>query len=459
MCVLEMELFVKDGKTFVNINLLKEWADNPRTVLREDFERLKNQVRKLGQHTPLMVTEEGIVVGGNTRLKCYRELGITDVWVSVVQAKDKAKILEYALSSNDRIGLYDESKLSELVWNEKDNISLDDFKIDLGEPTSLQELLDSVAPTEDPAEDETPEIKIVKAKSGDLFQLGNLHRLMCGDSTKREDVERLMAGEKVDMIFTDPPYGARITEFMQDAHGGNGSRHWDMIEGDQFENEELQAFLEKAFKNISEFSKDNAAWYVWHAMLTQGFFAAAAAAADLILHRQIIWVKPCLILAFGHYHWRHELCFYGWKKGFKPEFYGGTNETTVWEMDYDGKGRMPPKERKHPTQKPVSLAERAITNSSRKDNIVIDFFGGSGTTLIACEKLNRKCRMIEISSHYCTVIIERYINFVGTDAHVCRLNPDGSQTPWAEIEGIRVDPKLENGAGGKDKLPTIAGIQ
>jgi site-specific DNA-methyltransferase (adenine-specific) len=239
---------------------------------------------------------------------------------------------------------------------------------------------------------------------------------MCGDSTNSGDVALLMDGKKADIVFTDPPYGAKITGFMQDCLGVNRSRHWDMIEGDQFENEELQLFLEKAFLNISQNSKDNAAWYIWHAMLTQGFFAAAAAAANLILNRQIIWVKPCLILAFGDYHWRHELAFYGWKKGFKPDFFGDKGSTTVWEIDFDGKKRGNSKDRVHPTQKPVSLAEKAIINSSRRNETIIDLFLGSGSTLIACEKTNRICYGMEISEHYCSVIIKRWQEFTGKKA-------------------------------------------
>ena len=244
---------------------------------------------------------------------------------------------------------------------------------------------------------------------------------MCGDATNAEDVSKLMDGKKSDMVFTDPPYGANISGMMQDVHGTgsaiNRTRRWEQIKGDEKEDKDLQSFLEQAFKNASSHAKDNAAWYIWHAMLTQGFFsaAAAAAAADLLLHRQIIWVKPCLILAYGDYHWRHELCFYGWKKGFRPEFYGDSNENTVWEINYDGKGRMPPDERKHVTQKPVALPIRAINNSSLENEAILDLFLGSGTTLIAAEQRNRICYGMEIDPLYIDVCIERWCNYTKTD--------------------------------------------
>jgi DNA modification methylase len=242
---------------------------------------------------------------------------------------------------------------------------------------------------------------------------------MCGDSTKAEDVARLMRGEKADLVFTDPPYGANISGMMQETHGDqsaiNRTRRWEQIKGDEKEDQELQTFLENAFRAFAANAKDNAAWYIWHAMLTQGFFSAAAAAADLLLHRQIIWVKPCLILAFGHYHWRHELCFYGWKRGHEPKFYGAKNENTVWDMDYDGKGRMAKADRVHVTQKPVNLAAKALKNSSEEGQVVLDGFLGSGTTLIAAEKLNRTCYGMEIDPKYCDVIIKRYCDYAHVD--------------------------------------------
>ena len=376
---------------------------NPRKWPDKEIKDLRASLEKFSLADPIVINADNTVIGGHFRLKLLKEKGVDEVDVRVPnRLLEEAEEKELNIRLNRNLGLWDFDALANF-----DEGLLKDIGFDFKE-------LDRIFQLEtQPGEDDVPEAKETDIKLGDMFQLGE-HRLMCGDSTKREDVGRLMGTEKAQMVYIDPPYGARITEFMQDAHGVNRSRHWDMIEGDQFENEELQQFLEKCFKNISEFSKDNAAWYVWHAMLTQGFFTAAAAAADLLLHRQIIWVKPCLILAFGQYHWRHELCFYGWKKGHKPDFYGGHNETTVWEIDFDGKGRMPSTERKHPTQKPVALAERAITNSSsRQDGIVIDLFGGSGSTLIACEKLKRICRMMEIDPGYCQVILDRWEKFTG----------------------------------------------
>jgi DNA modification methylase len=385
---------------------LKPFPNNPRRGTKDQEERLRASLEKFGTAEPLVVNTDGVVIGGNFRKSILVKMGIKEVDVMIPSRPlNEQEALELNLRLNRNTAEWDFDILSGFDENLLKEIGFEDI---VEFPDETQEATDQ--------DDEIPEAPEPVTKKGDLWLLGK-HRLLCGDSTKAEDFEQLMNGKKADLVFTDPPYGACITGFMQDVHAVNGSRHWDMIEGDQFENEELQEFLEKCFKNISNNAKDHAAWYVWHAMMTQGFFAAAAAAAAaLILNRQIIWVKPCLILAFGHYHWRHELCFYGWKKGFMPKFYGEKNETTVWEIDFDGKGRIPSAEREHPTQKPVALGIRAIKNSTKKGEVVLDGFLGSGSTIIACEKTNRICYGLEIDPHYCDVIVGRWERFTGQKA-------------------------------------------
>lgn len=373
---------------------------NPRKWPEKECKDLSTSLERFNLADPIIINKNNIIIGGHFRVKILKERGASEVDCRVPnRLLTEKEERELNLRLNKNLGQFDYDLLADF-----DEDMLKDVGFDSKE-------LDKIFQLETrPEDDNIPEKPPTICRKGDLWQLGR-HRLLCGDSTNREQVLRLMDGKKAKCVYIDPPYGARITEFMQDAHAANRSRHWDMIEGDQFENEELQEFLEKCFRNISEVSEDNAGWYVWHAMLTQGFFAAAAAAADLLLHRQIIWVKPTLILAFGQYHWRHELCFYGWKKGYKADFYGPKNETTVWEIDFDGKKRGNSKERVHPTQKPVALAEKAITNSSTRDSIVLDLFLGSGSTLIACDKNNRVCYGMEIDEHYCDVIIKRWEDY------------------------------------------------
>ena len=256
-------------------------------------------------------------------------------------------------------------------------------------------------------EDEVPEPPADPiTKPGDLWLLGE-HRLLCGDSTKAEDVERLMAGAKAALLQTDPPYG--IAYVANAKSKGQAVSHED-IENDELDGAKLQEFLELTITAVLPHLTDNCAFYLWHPMLTQGtFFAAAAAAADILIHRQIIWCKPSLVFGRGDYHWQHELCFYGWRKGFRPDFYGERNQTTLWHV-----GRETSKE--HPTAKPVALWEPPFRNHTRKGDVVYEPFSGSGSQLIAAEQLGRKCYGMEISPAYCDVIVKRWETLTGKKA-------------------------------------------
>ena len=255
-------------------------------------------------------------------------------------------------------------------------------------------------------EDEAPEPPVDPiTKPGDLWILGD-HRLLCGDSTKAEDVERLMAGAKALLLQTDPPYG--IAYVANAKSKGQAVAHED-IENDELDGEKLQAFLEATIKAVLPHLVDNCAFYLWHPMLTQGTFFAAAAAADILIHRQIVWCKPSLVFGRGDYHWQHELCFYGWRKGFRPDFYGERNQTTLWHV-----GRETSKD--HPTAKPVALWEPPFRNHTRKGGVVYEPFSGSGSQLIAAEQLGRKCYGMEISPAYCDVIVKRWETLTGKKA-------------------------------------------
>ena len=191
----------KDGKTFAQITALTSWEKNPRGIKAKDFERLKEQIKKLGQYKPLIITPDGIVLGGNMRLKAFQELGITEVWVSVVEPKTEAEMFEYALSDNDRAGYYEDVQLAELIELYKVEIPLELYKVDLAMPLSLIDVLNQFAP--EIREDEAPEVAEgePESKLGEIYQLGK-HKLMCGDATKIEDVEKLMDGKRADMVFT-----------------------------------------------------------------------------------------------------------------------------------------------------------------------------------------------------------------------------------------------------------------
>ncbi len=352
-------------KTFRKLSELKEWDKNPRSIKKKDFDRLKRQIQDLGQYKPLLVTQDGTVLGGNMRLKAYRELKIDEVWVSVVDAPTEERKLAYALSDNDRAGFYDDDLLANLIPSYPE-FNWKDYAVDLREPQTLQDLLDKLTPV---VEDDIPAVdeSEILSKPGEIYQLGR-HRLMCGDATKPEDVEKLMDGKKADMVFTDPPYGMD--------YSGRGENTSNKIMGDNIDPTE--------FYNIGAEIPER---YIWGRV--ENYKHLLIKPRDVI-----IWKKNNFGMGSG-YRGQYECCFY----------YGNFSgsDSDVWEVNKDG-------HYDHPTQKPVALAVRAIRNSQPK--IIIDYFGGSGSTLIACEQTNRTCYMMEIDPKYCDVIRKRYESYI-----------------------------------------------
>ena len=268
--------------------------------------------------------------------------------------------------------------------------------------------------TDDDAIPPLPETSVIRP--GDLFLLGE-HRLLCGDSTKAADVERVMGGRRAGLMNTDPPYGVTYTNDERPNPGVAKAR----VANDTLTDAALQAFLEAAFRAAtSQALSPKAAWYLWHAHLTQGFFAAAAAAAaaDVVLHRQIIWVKPSLLLTRGQYHWKHEPCFMGWVQGHQPPDYGRghgeRDQDTVWEIA--GVSNAERALLKHSTPKPVALFEIPIVKHLLPGEVCFEPFAGSGPQVIAAEKLARVCCALELSPVFVEVIVRRWEIFTGKTA-------------------------------------------
>jgi len=364
----------------VPISKVKPWDKNPRNIKTKDMERLKKQIQELGVYKPMIACAENggyTVLGGNMRLRALQDLRFKDVDVSLIEPKTEAEKIKYALSDNDRVGMYMEDELAELVYPYIDDIDLGDYKIDLGEPASLEDLISDYGPGGE-GEDEVPEIDDSPAitKRGDLFLLGK-HRLLCGDATDEGDVKRLMGGEKADMVFTDPPYGINVV-------GGNvDSNYYMPLKGDESievfkKHYELLAKLEiKKFiiwggNYFTDILKPSRCWIVWDKKQTARFSRI-----------EMAWTNfddlPIL------YEW-------------------------TWNgLQRQGNRTDELKSRIHPTQKPVGLFVNIIKDF--EGSFVLDGFLGSGTTLIACEKLNRKCYGMEISEKYCDVIIKRYSDY------------------------------------------------
>jgi DNA modification methylase len=286
-------------------------------------------------------------------------------------------------------------------------------EVDIGN-ADVQKMLDDLAEdaglasAPDPQQDEVPSPpKVPVTRIGDLWILGT-HRLLCGDSTKPADVARVMNGERAGLMNTDPPYGVSYANDDRPNPGVAKPR----VANDELADEKLQAFLESVFKTAVDTAlAEKSAWYLWHAHLTQGYFAAAAAAAaNVVLHRQIIWVKPVLLLGRGHYHWKHEPCFMGWVKGRQPPDYGEGNgertQTTVWELKSVSQADR--KEFDHSTPKPVELFSIPILKHLQAGEICFEPFAGSGPQFIAAQQLGRRCFGVELEPNHCDVICERY---------------------------------------------------
>lgn len=345
------------------------------------------------------------------RLRAFKELGIAEAFISIITPENEAQKLKYALSDNDRAASYDEQALTELIHTYKDDIELGDYKVDLGEPMSIGDLLSTVSP-EEVVEDEVPEApKIAKTKTGDLYILGN-HRLLCGDATKKEDVDKLMAGQKADMVFTDPPYGVAYADKNKYLNTiARGNRIQTEIQNDHKDINDLKNnIIFPAFCRIKETLNNRSSYYI---TAPQGgdllMMMMMMMKAGLPLRHMIIWVKNNHVLGRTDYNYKHEPLLFGWDE--VHDFYGkGKHKFSTWEIDKPHKSDL------HPTMKPIELIANALLNSTLKEMNILDLFGGSGSTLIACEQLNRKCFMMEIDPLYVSVILERWENFTGKKA-------------------------------------------
>lgn len=374
------------------ISKLKGFERNPRIITKEQYETLKKAILKLGYHHPVAAQPDGTIISGHQRVKALKELGYQKVRVTIPsRALTEEEFRQMLIQTNINNGQYD----FEMLANDFDMEELIDWgmpekwfdgsKFGDGEEPEIEE--DEVPPI--------PENPITKL--GDLWILGD-HRLLCGDSTKKETVGILMDGNKADMVFTDPPYGVDY----DGGHAEKGKRR------EKLENDGTADIYPKSLPNISSFSKDNAALYLWFSDSK----SAAVTAAGYDIRNTLIWNKN--VAQFGaigaQYKSKHEPCLYCFKKGIPPFWAGPTNETSVWDIARNVKNEF------HPTQKPIALSTRAINNSCPQKGGVLDLFGGSGSTLIACEETKRKCFMMELSPAYCDVIVKRWQEKTGREA-------------------------------------------
>ena len=374
---------------------LVPYINNPRVNDRA-IDAVAGSIAEFGFKNPIIVDRDNVIIAGHTRLLAARKIGLDQV--PVIRAEDltEKQVKAFRIADN-RTAEFSEWD-DELLAMELEG--LEDMFTGFSED-EIDALLNQDGPAgviEDDFEVVLPEEP--KAKPGDIYQMGK-HRLMCGDSTKLEDIQKLMDGNLADMVFTDPPYNVDYTGRTNESL---------KIQNDNMDDSTFYNFLHDAFGCMLEVTKPGGGIYICHADSEGVNFRSAMVNAGWLLKQCIIWVKNSLVMGRQDYHWRHEPILYGWKPGAAHKWYGGRKQDTVWEVD------RPSRNAEHPTMKPIELVARAIRNSSKKDNIVLDTFGGSGSTLIACEQLNRACYTMELDPVYVDVIIDRWEKFTGQEA-------------------------------------------
>ncbi len=400
----------------IKISELIPASYNPRKKLKpgdREYEKIKNSILEFGYVDPVIVNKDLTVIGGHQRITVLKELGYEEIDCVVIDIdKTKEKALNVAL--NKITGEWNKELLVDLIKDLQNS----DFDITFTgfEPPEIEQLFNTVHDKEIKEDDFDVEAELNNppmSKQGDLWLLGR-HRLVCGDSILPETFDLLMGGHKANIVVTDPPYNVNY-------EGGAGK-----IKNDNMKDEEFYNFLFVAFVNMEQSMEADASIYVFHAD-TEGLnFRRAFKAAGFYLSGTCIWKKQSLVLGRSPYQWQHEPILFGWKKEGKHNWYSGRKETTIWEFDRPSKNSL------HPTMKPVALVAYPIQNSSMSNCIVLDPFGGSGSTLIACEQTDRICYTIELDEKYCDVIVKRYIEQAGNSDGVFCIR-DNKQFTYKEL--------------------------
>lgn len=397
----------------ISIAKLVPYQNNARTHSPAQIQKLRSSLREFGFVNPVIIDRDYNVIAGHGRIAAAREEGITEVPCVFADHLTDAQKKAYIIADN-RMAM-DAGWDEELLRVELE--ALTEMGFDLGMTGFDEKELASLFPADEAKEDDFDvEAELQKptfTKPGDVWTLGR-HRLVCGDSTKEETYTALMDGVKANLVITDPPYNVNY-------EGSAGK-----IKNDNMADDKFYEFLLAAFKNMESVMAPDASIYVFHAD-TEGLnFRRAFDDAGFYLSGCCIWKKQSLVLGRSPYQWMHEPVLFGWKKNGKHQWYTGRKETTIWEFD------KPKKNGDHPTMKPIPLLAYPIGNSSMANSVVHDPFGGSGSTLIACEQTDRICRTIELDEKFCDVIVNRYIEQVGSSDGVTVLR-DGKTCKYEEV--------------------------
>lgn len=402
--------------TLVATDKLVPYANNARTHSQEQILKLRSSLREFGFINPVIVDRDLTIIAGHGRVMVAKAEGIKEVPCVFVDHLTEAQKKAYILADN-RMALdagWDE-ELLRVELQELEGLNFDLGLTGFDEKELADFFADEKAEVEDDDYDLTEALeKASFVERGDVWIVGR-HRLVCGDATNEADVNLLMDGKKANLILTDPPYGVSFTS-------SSGLK----IQNDSLKNEEFYNFLLAAFKNMVAHAEPGAAGYVFHAD-TEGLnFRNAFINAGFHLAGCCIWVKDSLVLGRSDYQWQHEPVLYGFLKNGKHSWYSDRKQTTIWNF------KKPKRNENHPTSKPLDLLSYPLKNSTQENAIVVDTFGGSGSTLMACELSNRICYTMELDGKYASVILRRYVENTNDAENVYCIR-GGQQIPYKEL--------------------------
>ena len=401
----------------VDVDKLIPYVNNARTHSKEQINKLRASIREFGFINPVIIDRDYNVIAGHGRILASQEEGIDKVPCVFVDYLTDAQKKAYIIADN-RMAL-DADWDEELLKIEIESLKDEDFDLSFTgfDESELLDLFgdDSKGKVEDDNFDLSSALeKASFVEKGDVWTVGK-HRLMCGDATSKEDVQILMGDTKGNLILTDPPYGVSFK-----------SSSGLTIENDSMKNDEFYNFLLSAFKNMADHLEKGGSAYVFHAD-TEGLnFRKAFVDSGFHLAGCCIWVNNSLVLGRSDYQWQHEPVLYGFMQNGKHRWYSDRKQTTIWNFD------KPKKNSNHPTSKPLDLLSYPISNSTQENAVVIDTFGGSGSTLIACEKINRICYTMELDEKYASVILRRYVEDTGDKDNVYVIR-NGKKIPYADL--------------------------
>jgi DNA modification methylase len=394
----------------IEIERVIPYARNPRKN-EAAVAKTAASIKEFGWRQPIVVDKEYVIIAGHTRLQAAKQLDLKKVPIHIADDLTEAQVKAYRIADN-RVG-------EEADWDYEllklEIEELDDLDLDLSllgfDSGELEEIMidpDELEAIPSEEDDEIPEAVEPICQKGDVWHLGE-HRLLCGDATVFADYEKILNGELIDLVITDPPYNVDYVGKTKEAL---------KIQNDKMSQSEFFSFLSEVYANLYASMKDGAPVYVFHADSEGDNFRKAMKEAGLKLAQCLVWEKNVMVMGRQDYHWKHEPVLYGWKEGDAHKWYSDRKQTTVLSFD------RPVRNIEHPTMKPVEILCYLLGNSSKKGDLVWDSFLGSGSTLIACEKMKRRCYGLELDPKYCDVIIKRWEDYTGKKAE--RMVLDGA---------------------------------